>query len=177
MNTRLPGIKEVYAVLAADVPANLGLINDATHVLPDLQSNLIRLGKVSDGGNVSVEETQKQLLKIQKVSVSFTLPKRVIIDPKSCFVVLLADGGSFLAGNRENIPEFTQNDTIAAPGSKTANECSISITGVNVWIPINAVTMSQAEEAEAILHGQITELVEATESQIDDIINHIGEEE
>lgn len=177
MNKRLPGISEVYAVKATDVPQNIGLLADNTHVLPQLQSNLIRLGNVGNGGTANITETSKQLVKIQTVEVNFTIPKRVIIDAKSCFVVKLSDGGAYLVGTREAVPEFVQSDSIAAPNSKTANECSISITGVNVWIPINAVTMSQAEEAEAILHGQITELVEATESQIDDIINHIGEEE
>lgn len=177
MNKRLPGISEVYAVKATDIPQNMGLIADNTHVLPTLQSNLIRLGSVGNGGTATITETSKQLVKIQTVEVNFTIPKRVIIDAKSCFVVRLADGGAYLVGTREAVPEFNQSDTVDAPGSKTANECSISITGVNVWIPINAVTMSQAEEAEAILHGQITELVEATEEQIDDIINSIGKEE
>lgn len=177
MNKRLPGISEVYAVKATDVPQNIGLLADNTHVLPQLQSNLIRLGNVGNGGTANITETSKQLVKIQTVEVNFTIPKRVIIDAKSCFVVQLSDGGAYLVGTREAVPEFVQSDSIAAPNSKTANECSISITGVNVWIPINAVTMSQAEEAETILHGEITELVEATESQIDDIINSIGKEE
>lgn len=177
MNKRLPGISEVYAVKATDVPQNIGLLADNTHVLPQLQSNLIRLGNVGNGGTANITETSKQLVKIQTVEVNFTIPKRVIIDAKSCFVVKLSDGGAYLVGTREAVPEFVQSDSIAAPNSKTANECTISITGVNVWIPINAVTMSQAEEAEAILHGEITELVEATESQIDDIVNSIGKEE
>lgn len=177
MNKRLPGISEVYAVKATDVPQNIGLLADNTHVLPQLQSNLIRLGNVGNGGTANITETSKQLVKIQTVEVNFTIPKRVIIDAKSCFVVKLSDGGAYLVGTREAVPEFVQSDSIAAPNSKTANECTISITGVNVWIPINAVTMSQAEEAEAILGGNSYNLRPLTETEIDDIIANIEDNE
>lgn len=173
MNKRLPGISEVYAVKATDVPQNIGLMADNTHVLPTLQSNLIRLCVVGNGGTATITETSKQLVTIQAVEVNFSIPKRVILDPKSCFVVQLADGGAYLVGTREAVPEFVQSDSIAAPNSKTANECTISISGINVWIPVNAVTMSQAEEAEAVLHGQHYELYEVTEQQITDMINTI----